>query len=90
MKHYAFAEIIERVQTMEAYFDEVQNGLLQSPHCVDKDKLRLLAEYYGDGRWLNDYTLDECGRLPPYLKRAVLSQDGVYNLLQELKDKDLP
>ncbi len=72
---------------MEAYFDELREGLLRS--AVDKEKLKALTEYYEDGRWLSDYTLDELGSLPLCLKRGVLSQDGVYNLLEKLKDENL-
>ena len=76
-----------RSWAMEAYFDELQEGLLRS--AVDKEKLKALTEYYEDGRWLSDYTLDEWGCLPPCLKRGVLSQDGVYNLLEKLKNENL-
>jgi hypothetical protein len=46
--------------------------------------LHTLIDYYEHGQWLADYTLDEQGLLSPTLKRGVLSQDGVYNLLEEL------
>ena len=47
--------------------------------------LRRLRRYYEGGQWLRDYALDEAGLLPRQLKRGVLSQDGVYDLLTELK-----
>ncbi|MBR5572579.1 MAG: DUF4298 domain-containing protein [Oscillospiraceae bacterium] len=47
--------------------------------------LRRLRRYYEGGQWLRDYALDEAGLLPRELKRGVLSQDGVYDLLTELK-----
>ena len=43
-----------------------------------------LVRYYESGQWLRDYELDEQGLLPPNLKRGVLSQDGVYDLLENL------
>jgi hypothetical protein len=35
------------------------------------------------GEWKEDYEADEAGKLPSELKRGVLSQDGLYNLLQD-------
>ena len=54
----------------------------------DKDlqeKWKALLAYYEGGQWLKDYESDERGELPPGLKRGVLSQDGVYNLLSEIE-----
>ena len=44
---------------------------------------RRLARYLDSGLWLKDYQLDELGLLPKDLKRGVLSQDGLYDLLDE-------
>ena len=40
-------------------------------------------DYYTSGLWRDDYEADERGELPPDLKRGVLSQDALYNLLSE-------
>lgn len=66
---------IERVEKYERLFDEVIA-------CPDKAKLRLLDAYCTSGEWLEDYTADENGELPPDLKRGVLSQDALYDLLE--------
>ena len=42
-----------------------------------------LREYVDSGLWLSDYEADERGELPSDLKRGVLSQDGLYDLLSE-------
>lgn len=47
-----------------------------------------LKEYYESGLWLSDYEADERGELPADLKRGVLSQDGLYNLLNDIETKD--
>ena len=44
-----------------------------------------LADYQSSGLWLSDYEADENSELPKDLKRGVLSQDGLYNLLCENK-----
>ena len=35
---------------------------------------------------MNDYELDESGLLPKELKRGVLSEDAVYDLLEEAEE----
>ena len=45
-----------------------------------------LTSYYESGQWLQDFEADERGELPKNLKRGVLSEDGVYNLLSEFKE----
>ncbi len=64
----------ERVKKYERLFDEA----LAQP---DPEKLRLLEAYYTSGEWLEDYEADERGEFPSDLKRGVLSQDALYNLL---------
>ena len=48
-----------------------------------------LREYMDSGLWLMDYEADERGELPQDLKRGVLSQDGLYNLLQDIENKKM-
>ena len=43
-----------------------------------------VKEYYENGLWLQDYEADERGELPADLKRGVLSQDALYDLLSEI------
>ena len=66
---------IQRVEKYERLFDEAT----VSP---DEEKLRLLEAYYSSGEWREDYEADERGEFPPDLKRGVLSQDALYNLLE--------
>ena len=79
---------VARVRQMESVFDTLQKAAerpsaAQSP--VFRALLAQLIRYYEDGRWMQDYQLDEQGLLPPGLKRGVLSEDGVYNFLTELE-----
>ncbi len=48
--------------------------------------LRELEAYYTGRLWREDYAADEAGELPAGLKRGVLSQDGVYNLLESCRE----
>ena len=67
---------IERVEKYERLFDEV------SAQPVP-EKLAALDAYYTSCEWREDYEADERGELPPDLKRGVLSQDALYELLEE-------
>lgn len=78
-----------RVAEMESAFDCLLSLRESSPEDFGKSPtaracLEKLTGYYEGGQWLADYRLDEEGLLPPELKRGVLSQDGLYNLLEEL------
>ncbi len=68
---------IERIEKFERLFDEAVES-------SDPDKLRQLEAYYTSGQWQEDYEADERGELPPGLKRGVLSQDALYDLLEGL------
>ena len=70
-------EAVGRIRRMEEIFDAVRTD-------PDHPSLGELVSYYEGGQWLRDYELDEQGLLPPDLKRGVLSQDGIYNLLEQL------
>ena len=70
---------IERVERYERLFDEAAVS-------HDPEKLRLLDAYYTSSQWREDYEADERGELPPDLKRGVLSQDAMYDLLEDVKD----
>ena len=78
---------IPRIQRMEACFDA-----LCAPNAREREDfpalVRELTQYYEGGVWLSDYELDEQGLLPRDLKRGVLSEDGVYDLLTELSSPD--
>lgn len=69
-------EIVERVKRMEEAFDRFRQ-------TRDPELKVLLAGYMESGLWLSDYMADERGELPQDLKRGVLSEDGLYNLLWE-------
>ncbi|MBP3239810.1 MAG: DUF4298 domain-containing protein [Oribacterium sp.] len=51
-----------------------------------QDDLQKLSDYYGNKQWRKDFEADEQGLYPEDLKRGVLSEDGVYNLLERNKE----
>ena len=49
-------------------------------------KIQKLEAYYTSPEWKADLALDEAGKLPKDLKRGVLSEDGIYNVLERNKE----
>lgn len=82
--------VIRRVRKMERYYDVLSEAVKHNASYVKenyklKRMFRKLVKYYESGKWLADYERDERGELPPTLKRGVLSEDGVYNLLSDIE-----
>ena len=85
---------IERITKMEALFDKSEEVIkrletaLEDFAKIESDIAKLEAYY--DKDWRKDFEADEAGKLPKDLKRGVLSEDGIYDLLSDyqcLKDQ---
>ena len=78
---------IERIKKYESYFNEAQELLR---HGENSDRLKYLISeleaYYESIKWRKDFENDESGLLPKKLPRGVLSEDGIYNLLEEYRE----
>lgn len=46
----------------------------------------VLKDYLVSGQWMEDYEADERGEIGPDVDRSVLSQDGLYNLMEDLDE----
>ena len=68
-------EQIKRIAHYEKIMQETENG--------STELLKALSDYYSSSAWKRDYAADEAGLLPKDMKRGVLSEDGIYNLLEE-------
>ena len=84
-------EAIKRISEMETIFDQAQK-LMEAPEKNKEEYLEYqgeiekLAGYYESPKWKEDLSLDEEGALPQDLKRGVLSEDGIYDLLDRNKE----
>ena len=72
--------------------DEVSAAVKMNSCFIHKDermqvKIQELTDYFENGQWLQDYDCDARGKLPADLKRGVLSQDALYELLCELENE---
>ena len=51
-----------------------------------QDEVKALETYYAGPEWKEDFAADEQGMFPDTLKRGVLSEDAVYNLLERFQE----
>lgn len=79
---------IERVAAMERNYDEAFRAAAFLSEALERYRaalggLKSLADYYESEQWQKDYDDDRAGFFPKDMKRGVLSQDAVYDLLME-------
>ena len=84
-------EQIARIRKMERRLNRALAAVKRLDTALDKweavqDDIAALDEYYGSEEWRKDFEDDEAGRLPEDLKRGVLSEDGIWNLLTDCKE----
>ena len=77
---------LDRIRYMEQLFDFVVEARKEQTISQDKkarirEATRILTEYYESKEWKQDFADDEAGLLPKDLKRGVLSEDGLWDLL---------
>ena len=85
------SELIARVREMESRYDALTRSVRELDEAVQrfsavKPDLDALRAYQASGQWLLDFEADEAGKIPADVKRGVLSEDGLYNLLQEVDE----
>ena len=81
-------DALHRIREMEVIFDKVSRVLYKLDKYMNEfsglqGDIKKLECYYSSEDWKNDFKLDEEGKLPVGLKRGVLSEDGVYDLLEK-------
>lgn len=87
---------IQRITEMEQRLNRLlawNAGDRSAKETIQED-VRLLDEYYKSPLWREDFVADEAGELPKDLPRGILSEDGIYNALEDysmqIKDKIPP
>ena len=81
----------DRIRSMETILDTANEKLDALDAAVAdlqayQSEIRKLEAYYTSENWKKDFALDEAGKLPADLKRGVLSEDGIYNLLERNRE----
>lgn len=66
-------QAVDEMERAQAQFESVQ------------DDIHALEQYLDSDEWKADFAADEAGLLPSGLRRGVLSEDGIWNLLERVK-----
>ena len=82
---------IARIRQMERCLDRALLAVKRLSTALDKweavqEDIAALDKYYGSDEWKQDFADDEAGLLPADLKRGVLSEDAIWNLLADCKE----
>lgn len=83
----------QRISRMEQLFDRTSEAVAELSAALEKyqaaqEAIATLSAYYGSDEWKQDFADDEAGLLPASLKRGVLSEDRIWNLLAEVHELD--
>ncbi len=83
----------ERIARYEEMMEQAERAAEEMENALENygrtGPLRAALEaYLASPEWKEDYEADEAGKLPVSLKRGVLSQDGLYNLLDRFAELD--
>ena len=81
---------IERITHMEGLLDKSTEVIHRLEQALEdfaalQPDIAELEAYYTSPQWRKDFEADEAGKLPKDLKRGVLSEDGVWNVLEDYK-----
>lgn len=82
---------IKRIRQMERHFTRAASAIEKLSTALTKyedvqEDIAALSDYYGSELWKQDFDDDEARRLPVELKRGVLSEDSIWNLLEALSE----
>ena len=81
----------ERIQTMEQHLNEAIEAINELTTALEKyrnaqESIEKLKAYLSSKEWKKDFRDSEDGRLPADLKCGVLSEDGIWNMLEDAND----
>ena len=81
----------ERIKQMEDRLDRCLAAVAAMEEALDRyeeagEDIRLLGDYYTSPEWMEDFEADEAGEIPADIKRGVLSEDGICNLLARYEE----
>ena len=79
---------LQRIMYMEQLMEKMSDALESLSGAAEeylalRPQIQELTAYYESEQWRQDFEDDSAGKLPARLKRGVLSEDGLYDLLCE-------
>ena len=83
--------LIERVRAMEDDFNTVRDIMNEMEVAIShfesvQERIEHLSNYLENGQFLKDFEADERGELPKDMPRGVLSEDALYDLLEDISE----
>ena len=84
-------KLIERVRSMEEDFKMVRDIMNEMEEAVSRfesvqEHIEHLSSYLEDGQFLKDFEADDRGELPKDMPRGVLSEDALFELLEDVSE----
>ena len=81
-------EQIERIKKMEERLNRSSRVVEKLSAALDDyietlEDIRALESYYGSEEWKKDFDDEEANRLPKDLERGVVSEDAIWNMLED-------
>ena len=81
-------DLLSRVREMEERYDRLTRVITSledalAAYARVRPDLEALQEYLDSGQWKAYFEADEAGEIPAGVKRGVLSEDGLYDLLEQ-------
>ncbi len=82
---------IVRVTEMETRLNRAAEAVIALESALEKysavrEDFVVLERYLASTQWKRDFAASETGKLPPALPHGVLSEDGIYNILERRDD----
>ncbi len=79
----------ERIQEMEQHLDKAQAAIKSLELAIEQyvnaqESIEKLKTYLSSKEWKKDFRDSEAGKLPDGLKCGVLSEDGIWNMLDDV------
>lgn len=90
MMHLEENEQTHRILEMESRLNACRRSMKQLSGVLDVFETALqdydeLSTYYSSALWMEDFEADEKGQLPAQLRRGVLSEDAVYDMMDDFR-----
>jgi hypothetical protein len=82
---------IERIKTMEEHLNKASQAVKALSDALDlyaeaMESIETIDDYLVSDEWQQDFNDSEAGRLPKDLKCGVLSEDGIWNVIDTSRE----
>lgn len=82
---------IERIKTMEEHLDKASRAVKALSEALDlyteaMESIETIDDYLVSDEWQQDFNDSEAGKLPKDLKCGVLSEDGIWDVVDSSRE----